>query len=297
MEDTIFIDNYVVSIPNNKYENNSELRTIEFAPGSNLKTIGNNAFRNAINLRNIDIPASVQSIGRGAFSGAKALTTINIPARVTHIGKGAFSGADSLTQVIFEEGSPLRTIKESVFEGATSLKIIRIPALVWEISSRAFADTPMLEQIVFEKNSKIVLIRNDAFVGSGLTNVIIEKSALDELNNTRDKFLGLPPLTFGKKLPFFGKDDVIIEEPKIAPLLPVSAFEIDSTPMLQVTTKKNVDNPTSSIFNFFRGPKIVPGPAGGTRKSRTRKRGIRRIGRKASGARRMKKGRRTMKRK
>ena len=100
----------------------------------------------------------------------------------------------------------------------------------------------------------------------------------------------LSPLHFGKNN-FYGKNNV-----EIVPMEP------QINPRLRVTTKPDVDNPSPSggIFNFFnglRGTKIVPGPAGGARKSRRRKRGIRRKSRKASTTRRMQKRRRTMKRK
>ena len=55
-----------------------------------MKKIGDKAFKGCINLKKINIPASVTSIGEEAFSGCKSLKKIEIPASVKKIGKDAF---------------------------------------------------------------------------------------------------------------------------------------------------------------------------------------------------------------
>ena len=60
-----------------------------------LTTIGENAFRNCINMTSVTIPSSVTSIGDRAFSECKKLSSMEIPDQVTTIGLYAFSGLTS----------------------------------------------------------------------------------------------------------------------------------------------------------------------------------------------------------
>ena len=57
-----------------------------------LTSIGENAFRNCINMTSVTIPSSVTSIGDRAFSECKKLSSMEIPDQVTTIGLYAFSG-------------------------------------------------------------------------------------------------------------------------------------------------------------------------------------------------------------
>ncbi len=60
-----------------------------------LTSIGENAFRNCINMTSVTIPSSVTSIGDRAFSECKKLSSMEIPDQVTTIGLYAFSGLTS----------------------------------------------------------------------------------------------------------------------------------------------------------------------------------------------------------
>ena len=77
----------------------SALTAVTFAAGSQLTSIGEAAFRNAIALTEITIPAGVTSIGTYAFFYANALTAITIPVSVTSIGVNAFTHTASLTAI------------------------------------------------------------------------------------------------------------------------------------------------------------------------------------------------------
>ena len=63
----------------------------------NIKSIGDSAFSNCVNLASIEIPNSVTSIGNRAFEGCRRLTRIEIPYSVTNMGYGVFSKCTNLT--------------------------------------------------------------------------------------------------------------------------------------------------------------------------------------------------------
>jgi len=70
------------------------LTTVTFAPGSQLTSIGNEAFDSCINLASIEIPASVTSIGSYAFNSNTKLTSVTfaVGSKITsaNFGEGVF---------------------------------------------------------------------------------------------------------------------------------------------------------------------------------------------------------------
>ena len=70
----------------NTYENG--VGTLVF--DGDVKTIGENAFKDCSALTSITIPSSVTSLGDNAFQGCTGITKIEIPDNVTSIGYYAF---------------------------------------------------------------------------------------------------------------------------------------------------------------------------------------------------------------
>lgn len=164
----------------------TNLRTVTFAEGSKLTSIGNMAFRNCTLLTSINIPASVISIDTCAFSGnmslnnvtfaegsqltyignyafecCTSLTSIEIPSGVTYIGNGAFDSDEHspmrLVNVFFNEDSELTYIGEYAFDHCPRLTSIYIPTNVTYIGTRAFAACTSLTSITFGENCAVQL--------------------------------------------------------------------------------------------------------------------------------------------
>lgn len=94
----------------------------------NIQKIGDEAFRDCMNLASIDIPNSVEHIGSGAFSACNTLTSIFIPDGVKSIGEGAFSNCDSLKSVTI--GRDVKSIENLAFGGCVSLSRIDSRAMI-----------------------------------------------------------------------------------------------------------------------------------------------------------------------
>lgn len=69
---------------------------------NSVTSIGYSAFGSCLFITSVTIPDSVTSIGGGAFSNCEKLTSVTIPDSVTSIGDDAFNGCEILTSVIFE---------------------------------------------------------------------------------------------------------------------------------------------------------------------------------------------------
>lgn len=174
---TKYIGNdYEISIPN----------TIE---GYRVQEIGDCAFSNCIELKEIEIPESVTKIGNSAFDNCTSLTILKIPDAVTHIGYYCFKNCENLETInypinleriaaelgaegrIFEGCKKLTRIE--VPEGVTkivdyafnnsNLEEIKLPSTLQEIGDFAFSYCVKLKQIQISDNIK--KIGYDAFYG------------------------------------------------------------------------------------------------------------------------------------
>jgi len=136
---TIVIPSSVTRIGNTVFANTANLRTVSFASGSQLTSIGNSAFQGSA-LTSITLPASLTSIGSSAFFMARSLTSIHIPASVNYIGGMAFAMTDSLSTVTFAPGSQLTTISWETFT-SSGLTSIALPPSITTIERHAFSAT------------------------------------------------------------------------------------------------------------------------------------------------------------
>ncbi len=151
------------------FYNCTSLESVAFADGSQLKSIGNHAFRGCGSLMNITIPSSVTSIGIQAFYPCTSLTSINIPQGVTSIGEAAFSGCTSLESITVESGNTvyhsagnclIETETKTLIAGCKN-SVIPTDGSVTRIGDYAFADCTSLTSI--EIPSSVTSIGYEAF--------------------------------------------------------------------------------------------------------------------------------------
>ena len=145
----------------------NSLATLTFADNSQLKTIGNSAFKGtAISGELNNLPASLESIGNAAFNGL-TITGVVIPASVTTIGDYAFSGCSSLAALSFADGSQLKTIGKEAFKGtAISGKLDYLPASLESIGYGVFSELA-ITSVTFPESLKS--IGEYAFSGTSLS--------------------------------------------------------------------------------------------------------------------------------
>lgn len=93
---SIKIPKSVTSIGDLAFSDCSNLKTVMFEDGIQLRSIGNNAFYECRSLTSITIPRGVTSIGDKAFYGCSSLSRIFIPSSVTSVGRSAFKGCTIL---------------------------------------------------------------------------------------------------------------------------------------------------------------------------------------------------------
>ena len=140
---------------------------------SKITFIGNYAFRECRNLKNVHIASSVTSIGRGAFESCSSLTSIIIPSSVTSIERWAFEGCSSLTSVTIP--SSVTSIGREAFAGCSNLTSVNIPNSVTSIGEFTFSGCSSLTSVTIP--SSITSIGGGAFWScSSLTSITIPSS-------------------------------------------------------------------------------------------------------------------------
>ena len=120
---SVWIPASVTRIDNSAFYNLKNLKTVTFAPGSqletingsfsdsgvttielpdSLKTIGKGTFMHCHGLKSVTIPSGVETIGENAFYNCRCLETISIPASVTSIGESVFGLCSNLKTIEYE---------------------------------------------------------------------------------------------------------------------------------------------------------------------------------------------------
>lgn len=99
----------------------TELQTVEIESGSQLETIGDEAFWNS-QITSIDLPATVRTIGTRALGACRQLQNVTIPlsAPVTSIGDYAFWDDNALTTFTLPDA--VKTIGREVFVDCDNLQ-------------------------------------------------------------------------------------------------------------------------------------------------------------------------------
>ncbi len=186
-----------------KYKGTSQVVDLtKLFSGSQVVSIGQDAFRNNTSVKEVILPDTVTSIGICAFQDCKNLTTIEGTGNVTQIGNYAFLRCEQLSsfdstkaatigQEAFRECKNLQ--KFVITEGATrigegvfyasGLRKVTLPSTCTSIGVNAFRETKLMEITIPDA---CIMIENGAFMDCGsLINVTFsEQSELESIGSS-----------------------------------------------------------------------------------------------------------------
>ncbi len=150
------------------------LERVNFEEGSQLMTIGEDAFFVCDALKSVNLPSTLTCIEFRAFSNCTQLTEIELPGDLTHIMDSAFCATgikhvtipasvtymeDSafyhctqLESVTFEEGGKLENIPDSAFKDCKNLKRVAISSNIKNIEIFAFHNCNSLSNVYYSSN-------------------------------------------------------------------------------------------------------------------------------------------------
>ena len=120
--------------------------------------IGEQAFINREDIKNIEVPNNITEIGDSAFANCTNLKTVTVSNPTCTIGAGCFAGCNSLVSVKLPMS--LNKIENRTFSFCVNLESIEIPKTVNEIDDFAFNRCDGLKKVRVEP-SLVEFIEND----------------------------------------------------------------------------------------------------------------------------------------
>ena len=145
----------IVEIGEYAFENCSNLKEVKFS--DNLEIIGKGAFWNCDKIQEIELPKSLKEMQNGyyngTFSNCSSLKKINIPKSLKE-GNLAFKGCNLLNEIEWENG--ITKIPDGLFRDCAGLENVKIPDTVTEIGRYAFENCSNLVNISFPNNLQVI---------------------------------------------------------------------------------------------------------------------------------------------
>ena len=122
----------VVSITDNVFSGNENVKTIEFSSVSKM-TLGNSCFKGCTNLKNVYLPASVTEVPDSTFENCNNLQNVDFAGEITKIGASAFKNCSKYKKI---DISHIKNIGKDAFSGCEKLGEISFNEELEVISSR-----------------------------------------------------------------------------------------------------------------------------------------------------------------
>ena len=164
----------VTTIPDSKYDGDTNLKTITFEHGaSSPLTINKKAFKNTgitdganhikWNDRLFTFVEGSNADDTDFFGNYDSMTSIFIPDQFTVVPKEFALRCDSLSNIYWGNNPSVKRINNRAFLGTSSLRKIHIPASVIAIGSSAFTFCQYLNKVTFGAGSRLKYIDDAAF--------------------------------------------------------------------------------------------------------------------------------------
>ena len=165
----------IKTLSNGTFQGCANLTSIDFAPNSQLETMGNSAIQALPKLKKFKIPALVTNVGT-AFAGFLGDSILVESANTTYSSlEGALASADKTTIIAcpvkrtsFVIPASVTTIGEKAFYECKSLTSISIPSGVTTIGKHAFANCWKLADVTLDGTSSLETISDNAFTNDSL---------------------------------------------------------------------------------------------------------------------------------
>ena len=173
---SMIIPSNVKIIGNEAFRNMTGLETVTFENPSQVTELKADVFRACDKLKEVMLPASITTIA-SAFYECKALEKITIPngSKLKTIEASAFATNTKLKNFIFEGSCELETINFNAFANAKELESFNFPKSIKNIELNAFNGCDKMTTVTFHPEADIEKIGAGAFANCGLNAISLPK--------------------------------------------------------------------------------------------------------------------------
>lgn len=176
-------------------------RIVKVNIGNLVTTIGNYAFYNCTELKELIIPNSITSIGENTCYACYSLNNLKVGNSVKVIKMNAFRHCYDLINL--EIGNSVKTIERYAFLGCTKLTELILPNSVTHIGESAFSGCTKITKLTF--GDSITDIDDSAFMScSGLTELVIPNSVITIKGRAFSNCHGLTKISIGNSVTTIG---------------------------------------------------------------------------------------------
>ena len=163
-----------------------------------ITEIGNNVFRNKLNLATVTLSDSIEFIGEYAFANT-GIVEISIPANITSIERCTFKNCKQLKSFTISEN--IKKIGEYAF-AYSGIEEIVIPADV-EFGSNAFEESKV-KKVIFEEGAKTIF--NSMFASCYQLKEVILPDSITEIRSYAFYESSLEKINIGNNIEYVGEE-------------------------------------------------------------------------------------------
>jgi len=190
----------ICTIPWKEYRN--EIVRVILPDG--ITRIGDCAFSDCVNLREIELPEGIESIGERVFCGCRSLPSITVPDGVVTFGREVFMNCSQLQSVCLPD-SITDLGDMHVFAQCYQLKSVTLPSGIKTIPIGAFYLCNQLRSI--EIPDGVTTIESTAFEGcSALTEIELPASVTRIESRAFQGCSSLGTITIGSNISYVGRN-------------------------------------------------------------------------------------------
>ncbi|MGN0484682.1 MAG: leucine-rich repeat protein [Lachnospiraceae bacterium] len=155
-----------------------------FTMPNSVKEIDEQAFYQAVGLKDLVLNEKLETIGAQAFDGCEAIVSFKIPDRVTQIGKGAMQNCTALQNLVI--GDSLQSIPKDTFRNDKALKNVVIGRSVETIEPNAFENADEMQYLTLPDSVKT--LKYNAFLGCEKLKYVQIGKDMEDLDPTAFSF-------------------------------------------------------------------------------------------------------------
>lgn len=176
-----------------------------------VRTVGEKAFKDCVNVTEIVIPTYITSIADNAFENCTGLVKVTFKggatARDLTIGNYVFSGCEKLENIVFESGSKVVSIGDYAFSGCGKISEMQFPATVKTVGAYAFNGCKGLTGIGFASGDTEIEFGDYAFNGCDkLTTIHLTANVQNFSPTVFDGCTGITQITVDAANKFFSSE-------------------------------------------------------------------------------------------